>query len=62
MDIMTGIGLIAGSVGCGVLLLFAGCNGGFTGTPITPKGSYTVTITGTSGALHPSITVTVVVQ
>ena len=58
---ITRLGL-AGAACAGVLLLFAGCNGGFTGTPFTTKGSYTVTITGTSGALHPSITVTVVVQ
>jgi hypothetical protein len=53
---------LAGAALAGVVLLFAGCNGGFAGTPITTKGSYTVTITGTSGALHPSTTVTVVVQ
>jgi hypothetical protein len=53
---------LAGVGFAGAALLFAGCNGGFTGTPITTRGSYTVTITGTSGALHPSTTVTVVVQ
>jgi large repetitive protein len=53
---------LAGMAYTGVVLLFAGCNGGASGTPITTKGSYTVTITGTSGALHPSITVTVLVQ
>lgn len=42
-------------------LALAGCNGGFAGLS-TPKGQYIVTITGTSGSLHPSTTVTVVVQ
>ena len=39
----------------------AACNGGFMGSS-TPAGQYVVTITGTSGSLHPSTTVTVVVQ
>jgi len=42
-------------------LTLAGCNGGFPGLS-TPKGQYVVTVTGTSGSLHPSTTVTVVVQ
>ena len=53
---------LAGAGGLGVLLIAGGCNGGFNGVPITTPGSYTVTVTGTSGALHPSTTVTVVVQ
>jgi sugar lactone lactonase YvrE len=39
-----------------------GCGGGFLGPPTTHPGSYVVTITGTSGALTASTTVTVVVQ
>ena len=39
----------------------AACNGGFAGAS-TPAGQYVVTVTGTSGSLHPSTTVTVVVQ
>lgn len=42
-------------------LTLAGCDGGFPGLS-TPKGQYVVTVTGTSGSLHPSTTVTVVVQ
>jgi hypothetical protein len=43
-------------------LLIAGCNGGFSSPPITPAGSYVVTITGTSGVVHSSTTVTVIVK
>jgi streptogramin lyase len=39
-----------------------GCGGGFLGPPTTHPGSYVVTITGTSGALTASTTVTVVVR
>jgi sugar lactone lactonase YvrE len=42
-------------------ITLTGCNGGFAGLS-TPKGQYIVTVTGTSGSLHPSTTVTVVVQ
>jgi sugar lactone lactonase YvrE len=42
-------------------ITLTGCNGGFAGSS-TPKGQYIVTVTGTSGSLHPSTTVTVVVQ
>jgi hypothetical protein len=42
-------------------LVISGCNGGFAGQN-TPVGQHTITITGTSGSLHPSTTVTVVVQ
>jgi hypothetical protein len=45
-----------------VALLIAGCNGGFSSPPITPNGTYVVTITGTSGVLHSSTTVTIVVK
>ncbi len=38
-----------------------GCGGGF-GTPSTPAGNYTVTVTGTSGSLQASTTVTLSVQ
>jgi hypothetical protein len=39
-----------------------GCSGGFLRPPSTPPGSFTVTITGTSGTTVQSATVTVVVQ
>jgi sugar lactone lactonase YvrE len=39
----------------------SGCNGGFAGLSTRP-GQYSITITGTSGALHASTQVTVVVQ
>ena len=42
--------------------MLSACSGGFLGAPITPKGSYVITITGTSGSLSPSTTVTLVVQ
>jgi Bacterial Ig-like domain (group 3) len=60
------------SIGAGrilALVILAGaswtliaCGGGFMGPSTTPPGSYTVTITGTSGSLSASTTVTVVVQ
>ena len=43
-------------------LVIAGCNGGFPSPPFTPNGTYVVTITGTSGLLHSSTTVTIHVQ
>jgi streptogramin lyase len=53
-------------LGFAVLLCLAltmiGCGGGFLSPPTTPANTYVVTITGTSGALHASTTVTVVVQ
>jgi hypothetical protein len=39
-----------------------GCGGGFIGPPTTPPNTYVVTVTGTSGSLRASTTVTVVVQ
>jgi hypothetical protein len=39
-----------------------GCGGGFAAAPTTQPGSYVVTITGTSGTLQASTTVTVVVR
>ena len=42
--------------------LVTGCGGGFANTPSTPAGNYTITVTGTSGALQASTTVTLVVQ
>lgn len=39
-----------------------GCDGGFMGPATTPPNTYMVTVTGTSGSLHASTTVTVVVQ
>ncbi|MHB8215525.1 MAG: Ig-like domain repeat protein [Candidatus Sulfotelmatobacter sp.] len=38
------------------------CGGGFENTPQTQAGSYTITVTGTSGSFHASTTVTLVVQ
>jgi sugar lactone lactonase YvrE len=52
--------LLAGAISAAALALNA-CNGGFAGLS-TPAGQYTITILGTSGSLHPSTTVTVVVQ
>jgi sugar lactone lactonase YvrE len=52
--------LLAGAVSTAALALNA-CNGGFAGLT-TPTGQYTITVLGTSGSLHPSTTVTVVVQ
>ena len=46
----------------GAVILFAGCNGGFSGGHSTPPGNFTVTVTGTSGAQHVSTTVTLAVQ
>jgi hypothetical protein len=46
----------------GVTSALIGCGGGFLAPPTTHPGSYVVTITGTSGALQASTTVTVVVQ
>jgi hypothetical protein len=53
---------VAVSATLGIVLFLNGCNGGFNAVPITPKTSYTITITGTSGALQASTTVTVAVQ
>jgi 2-polyprenyl-3-methyl-5-hydroxy-6-metoxy-1,4-benzoquinol methylase len=39
-----------------------GCGGGFLSPPTTQPGNFVVTITGSSGSLHVSTTVTVVVQ
>jgi hypothetical protein len=46
----------------GLTSALIGCGGGFLAPPTTHPGSYVVTITGTSGALQASTTVTVVVQ
>jgi len=37
------------------------CNGGFAGRPSQPQ-SFVITVTGTSGSLHPSTTVTLIVE
>jgi sugar lactone lactonase YvrE len=50
---LTGLGVTAS--------LLTGCGGGFANTPVTPAGSYTVTVTGTSGSFQASTTVTLVV-
>lgn len=46
----------------GSMLLLSGCSGGFAGAAVTPKGQYVITVTGTSGALSASTTVTLVVK
>jgi sugar lactone lactonase YvrE len=43
-------------------LMFTGCGGGLPGRSSTPPGSYIITVTGTSGALHESTTVTLGVE
>jgi sugar lactone lactonase YvrE len=45
-----------------IATLLSACNGGFAGKPGTIPGNYVITITGTSGSLHPSTTVTITVQ
>jgi hypothetical protein len=44
-----------------VSCVLAGCNGGFAGKPGTLPGNYVITVTGTSGSLQRSTTVTLVV-
>jgi len=49
--------------GLGVTASFVtGCGGGFSNTPRTPAGNYTITVTGTSGLFHASTTVTLTVE
>lgn len=43
-------------------LMITGCGGGLPGRSSTPPGSYIITVTGTSGALHESTTVTLGVE
>ena len=57
---LVAIVLLAGAISAAALAVTA-CNGGFAGLT-TPTGPYTITVLGTSGSLHPSTTVTVVVQ
>jgi streptogramin lyase len=42
--------------------LLSSCNGGFANVPQTRAGTYAVTITGTSGTISPSATITLVVE
>jgi hypothetical protein len=42
--------------------MMTGCNGGFAGKPGPQTRTYTITITGTSGSLHPSTTITLIVR
>jgi hypothetical protein len=54
--------LVLASLGVTASLL-TGCGGGFANTPsATQAGSYTITVTGTSGSFQASTTVTLVVQ
>jgi Bacterial Ig-like domain (group 3)/NHL repeat len=46
----------------GATLMFTGCGGGLPGKSVAPEGRYVITVTGTSGTLHASTTVTLVVQ
>jgi len=58
--------MLVPAVALGVLgvstLVVTGCGGGFTNTPATPAGNYTIMVTGTSGSFQASTTVTLVVQ
>jgi hypothetical protein len=42
--------------------MMTGCNGGFAGKPGPQTRTYIITITGTSGSLHPSTTITLIVR
>jgi hypothetical protein len=53
--------LLVGWLAGGTLVL-SGCNGGFAGKPAPKSFTYLVTITGTSGNLHPSTTITLMVH
>jgi sugar lactone lactonase YvrE len=58
-----GLVLVLALAGAGIATsLLTGCGGGFANTPPTQAGNYTVTVTGTSGALQASTTVTLAVQ
>lgn len=46
----------------GSVLLLSACSGGFGGLVNTPQGNYVITVTGTSGSLSASTTVTLVVK
>jgi hypothetical protein len=46
----------------GGALMMTGCDGGFAGKTAPQSHTYLITITGTSGNLHPSTTITLIVQ
>jgi hypothetical protein len=58
-----GLVLVLALAGLGITTsLLTSCNGGFQNVPHTQAGTYVVTITGTSGALQSSATITLVVE
>jgi hypothetical protein len=58
-----GLALVITLAGLGITTsLLTSCNGGFQNVPHTQAGTYVVTITGTSGALQSSATITLVVE
>jgi sugar lactone lactonase YvrE len=58
-----GLVLVLALAGLGVTTsLLSSCNGGFQNVPQTQAGTYVVTVTGTSGAIQSSATITLVVE
>ena len=58
-----GLVLVLALAGLGITTsLLSSCNGGFANVPQTRAGTYAVTITGTSGTINSSATITLVVE
>ena len=58
-----GLVLVLALVAAGITTsLFTACGGGFANNPPTQAGNYTVTVTGPSGALQASTTITLAVE